>query len=688
MRRPPRRTRIVSAERSPTIACTGGGRLIALVLLAAGPTFAQQDQGPIVINPGAELQGFELQAVDLWFEFDWRRTTDEVDLDDEEARRDREDRFREILGLETDGFIGHPNLATFDFRGRFGLTQREFDLGSSNRRESSNETLLELDASMLMLQKQKINITPYVRRVETDISRQFGGSLESTIFEYGVRLTLRDDVFPTNFVYFHREQDQTDRFGDSDFEIDQDTFQLDGRVLVSSNQTIWWDYSYDDVDESGRLRTLGSFERQEANITHELKFGQDQEHNLQSRFRYFDENGDRDFEQLRLNEVLRLRHSDDLTSRIDYTGEHLDRPGGQQMSHDGQYTLQHQLFDSLFTTAQAGARYLEVDPEEFTAEEYFAALVLDYTKEAPLGTLFAGFETRYSHRDESDRGAPVRVIDAPFTFGPSDLITIRQRNLVASSIRITNVSGTILYLENVDYTVRLFGDRAEIRRILGGDIAPGQTVLISYTIGPEPGGTTETTGIGVSARYTFDEGLLTGLSPYVILFGQDERRPDIVPDDMFVENDFTDFTFGVDYNNWKLDLTVEHQIRDSDLAPFEATRLEGIYTEPLGRGSSLQFAAYYDEIDNTDADLVTRTTTFSGTWNQQFTPRLRTNLRLLWRNTDDTGGLDVEAFEQFVELNWNYHQTSVVARFRNSMIDDNNGDRMFQEIFVGLRRDF
>jgi hypothetical protein len=60
----------------------------------------------------------------------------------------------------------------------------------------------------------------------------------------------------------------------------------------------------------------------------------------------------------------------------------------------------------------------------------------------------------------------------------------------------------------------------------------------------------------------------------------------------------------------------------------------------------------------------------------------------LWRNTDDTGGLDVEAFEQFVELNWNYHQTSVVARFRNSMIDDNNGDRMFQEIFVGLRRDF
>jgi hypothetical protein len=350
---------------------------VLVTMMTATATNAQ-DEGPIVINPRPEFEGLQLDFLDLWFEFEWRRDVDEVENPDGDTTRDREDRFREILGLSTGGYLGHPNLLQLDFTGRFGLTQRDFDLGTTGQDDGVDETLIEFDTAGRFFDESKIPLTLYARRVQNDISRQFGGSLESTLMEYGARLSLRDETFPTSIHVFRLEQEEVDQLGLTSYDLGQNTVALDGRVLIDDGQTIWWDYTFDDIDQSGQLRTTGVSERHEVNATHELKFGEQQQHNLRSRFRYLDESGDFDLEQIRLHEILRYRVLENLQTWVEYTDEHIDRTDLSQLSRDIRGRFRHELFESLVTAGQIGYQRFEVDTDNFTSDELLADLDFDY----------------------------------------------------------------------------------------------------------------------------------------------------------------------------------------------------------------------------------------------------------------------------------------------------------------------
>jgi hypothetical protein len=186
-----------------------------------------------------------------------------------------------------------------------------------------------------------------------------------------------------------------------------------------------------------------------------------------------------------------------------------------------------------------------------------------------------------------------------------------------------------------------------------------------------------------------DETFLRGLSVYTIYQHQDQDR---TPAEFAAEkpdNDFTDLRYGLEYNAWKLYLKAERQIRESELSPFDSLWLEARYVEPLGRGSNLGLSATYQQIDRTDDNVRTASTTLTGTWNQRITDHLIGSLIVVYQNIDGNVGFDTQAFEQTLNLRWIYRQTEVYAQFRNA-IRDNTGadDTFFQTISVGLRREF
>jgi hypothetical protein len=666
---------------------TASAAVIAAAVVAG--TATAQEPGPVVVSPRPELEWLYFQDIDLALRLEWRRDVDEVDPQTGGTVRDVQDRFREILELGTRGFVGHPNLLQLDLRGSLWLTQRHLDLDSTGSSDNIDDTLWEYDLNGLFLQQQKFPVTVYSRRTQSDVDRVFGGSLEQTWTETGARVNVRDRRFPTNIKVFTRKLEQEDFGLDQDFTVDQNTVEADGRVQLEPTHNMWWDFSYDDIDESGDLRATRSFDRIEGNLTHTIDFGDADEHQLRSVVRVFDQSGDVDFRQFLINERLRIRASEALLAWLDYRYEDLERSTVELRRHDASANFRHTLFDSLVTTGRFGGIHQDMPTDTFESDELDAELALDYTKRVPGGTFFGTADLRWSRVWQSDRGEPIPVVGAPYTFPPSDLIIIFEENVVESSVVITDITGTIVYSRNVDYTLLVLQDRVEIRRIPGGNIAFGETVLIDYDIGPEPGGRTTTTGAGVSLRYTIDEGLLSGLSVYTRYFQQDEDRS---PEDFVagvVDNDFYDLVYGAEYNLWKLYLKAEQQIRDSDLSRLETTWLEARYVEPLGRGSSLVLSALYQQVDREDVDIRTATTTISGTWNQQITDRLRGSLILLYQNVDGNAGFDSEAFEQKLDLTWRHRLTQVYAQLRNRYRDNTGADdTFFQTIIVGVRREF
>jgi hypothetical protein len=668
---------------------------MALLVGMSGRASAQDQFSPTVINPKGRLQWFGLEEIRFAFEFDYRGEIDDVDPSSGgPATRDVEHRFREIFEIDTRSFIGHPNLVELSAFGRFGLTQRDLDLDSSPGASGSlGETLLEYDVSALFLRKQEMPFTLYTRRTETDIERQFGGSLNSVIQEHGLRLQRRSEELPFNFTYFYRTQDEDDRAFDSTFNLKQHSVLIDGLINIGLLDGLNWNYEFTSVDQSGENRATQSFDRNELNLLHTLEFGERNNNTLRSSFRYYDETGDFNFNQLRVNEVLRFRPTPNLTHWYDFIGEWNERNGQAQNLLRGSANVRHQLFDSLSTLAQVGALQFELPDDNFTSNQYYGDLALDYTKRVPLGRFDAATTFRYSVVDDTERGVAIEVPDNLFTFGLNDRVTLSGQNIVPESIRVRDATGTILYSEGPDYTLEIFADRIEIVRRLGGNIVAGQTVRVDYTIGPEPASESDTLGWSVSARYTFQEGALRGLSAFVRYLEQNETRTSVQflndPDFMPVpEEDFDEVQYGLEYNRGKFDLRAEQRIRNSTIAPFESIRLEGTYTEDIGRDSQFVLNTFFDEIDNTDIDLTTRSTTVSGSLNTRLTQNLSGNVRLLYRHTSDNQDLSTDAFEQFLSLQWNYGQTTVFARVRNSMLEDNASDRMFTTIFVGLRREF
>jgi hypothetical protein len=645
---------------------TASAAVFAAMVLACG-ALAQQQPGLVVVSPRPELKWLDFYFLDAAIELEWRRNVSQVDPQTGGTIRDTQDRFRQILELDTRGYVGHPNLLELDLSGAFWFTQRLLDLDSTATNETLNEFLFNYDFSGLFFPQQKFPVSVYTKRNQSDIDRVFGSSLEQIWTETGARLTVRDTTFPTNVHVFTRRLEQKDVGFNQNFILDQNTFDANGRVELGAAQSLWWDFSYDDIDQEGDRFLPRAFDRIEGNLTHTFDFGETEQHQLRSVFRYFDESGDFGFRQFLFNPRLRLRPNSSLQTWFDYRFEDLTRSTLELQRHDASANFRHQLYDSLVTTGRLGGIHQDIPTDSFQSNEVDADLRFDYTKRVPLGTLYGGADLNWSRIWQTERGVPIPVFGQPFSFPPTDLIIIFEENVIDTSIVVRDITGTIIYIPPF----------------------PNGDVLIDYAIGPEPAGTTTTAGAGADLRYTFDEGALRGLSVYGRYFRQDQDRSPEAFATGLVDNDFTDVVYGVEYNLWKFYFRAEQQIRDSELSPFDSTWLEGRFVQPLGRGSSVVLSANYQQIDRTDVDIRTATTTVSGRWDQQFTDQLRMSLLVLYQNIDGNVGLASEAWEQRLDLTWRLRQTLFYAQLRNRWRDNTGADdTFFQTIFVGLRREF
>ncbi|MBT8486892.1 MAG: hypothetical protein HKO59_16160 [Phycisphaerales bacterium] len=658
--------------------------MLAAPLLATA-LVAAQDGGPIVITQETPLELIHLEDIRAAFEFFGSLREDRVERPGAASVTDREQLFREVFELRSGGFIGHPNLIELDLLGRLQLEQRDVDLESTDRVGRNPEDINEFDVSGLILREGTLPVTLYARRTQTLIDRQFADTLDATTTEYGARMTLRSETMPSFFTYYHREQDQTSSLAGSDFNVDQHTVEWQTQLALDEDQRLDWDYSYDDVQESGDLRLGNTFERHDGVLTHTLDFGEKKRSDLRSTVHVVHETGRFPIDRIRVDERLRLRPTERLEYQLDYTFDQQDRPEARQDLHRGVAGIRHRLFDSLITNARAGASVFEIAETGFTSDQRFGNIDLDYTKLVPSGRLAATAAVNYNWQEDDGAGER-QITDQVEVFGLSGVVTLIGRRIDPDSIVVTDAAGVQLFREGFDYLVIPFEERVELRRVLGGDISDGAVVLVDYRIGPEPANTTETTGLGFTLRYDIEDGPLRGLALYMRYLHQDQDRrgdPGLGP-----AADAEDWTFGAEYDLANLSLLGEWRRRDSDLSPFEVTRLEARYAERLGPKSQLTFSALYRTQTDLDTDDRTSTTTISGRWREQLDRSLTASLYVLWRQEDDRRGFDSEGFEQEIDLRWRYRQLELYATLNTSFLDTETADTDFLTFRFGLRREF
>lgn len=671
-----------------------GVLFLALCGVAAGapraaraqPADQTQDGEPIIVGEREVYKPWQLDSFGAALETQaryrhYRQTT--------EGQPDRSETERYLLGrLELSGraFVGHQNL--IDLNGRVAIGWEETDISSDVPGATQNESELSLlyDVSALILREGPVPVTVYSRREERQLEREFVGPIDATNQEHGVLARIRSEDWPTFIHIYRREADQQDKRGQIDYGLTQDSVTVRTTPNLGDNQDLSLDYTLDLVDERQSNSFQNSFTRHDAQAIHTINFGRDDRSSLRSTARFYDESGLADLRRYRLDELLRLQHTDDFDTRWDLTAEDSTRHDQGQRYLRAQGQARYRLFDSLVAVGTLGANRLDVEGG-FHSTEYYADSQLQYTKQVPYGRFDAAIGAGFNRQENSEQGSPVLIADDRITLSDPTPTLISRRNVVEGSIVVTSADGTRVYAEGLDYTVEVFPSHVEIRRVVGGAIAEGETLLVDYTVGPEPSNTIDSVSGNFSVRYTLDETILQGLSGY-LNYTKVDQSVDAVDPSRFILDDVRDLRYGLDYHRGFITLQAERRHHDSTIYPYDTTRLEARYdmrTGPLGVLSASVSRDINDYPQSGDQLKLTRATLrYAG----RVAEGLDCSARLIYRDETSRLSTDLSGFEQSLDLTWRRGRTTISGSVFNGILDAETSSSLSQTFSIGIRRTF
>jgi len=647
-------------------------------------------EGPIVVGEqrprfrGLELLRLEA-AVDLWAQ--WR--ADRLMQDGQPTLTEEENLYRQTLDLSGEASIGHKNL--LNLSGNLRLAFEEDALSSDLSGTQSSTTSLNAlyDLSALILANGPVPTTAYTRRDESYFNPDFGGSIKNTVTEFGAIAQVRSDVAPTQVQVLHREQEQADRFGTGGFSSTQDSAIVHSEIRMTPNQRVAADYTFDHISQDsggGGNGFQDTYDQHDATLTHWLTFGAQSRDTLRSSLRFQERTGLYAERISRWDEELTLRHTPRLETRYYGRLENLERQGHEQRTARGSALIRHRLYESLTSTASIGGSSLDV-PGEFTSDEVFATGALDYVKRVPYGRLNAGVSLSGTHQENGARGTTVPVVNGTYVFNDPFPLTLNRRNIIPESIVVRDTTRVRVFIEGVDYTKLAFPDRVELTRVVGGAISNGQAVVIDFEVGPEPANQVDSTTGTVSVRYSITEGALKGLAAYAT-YRQLDQSVDSASPALFVLDNPRDLRYGLEYRVTDLTLTAERQHHDSDISPFDATRLQAHYNRRFSRSSLLSLGVSREEADYRFTGERVELYLATGRWSHKLAKDLDFSVHAQGRQEYHNSSPDIRGFEGGVDISWHRGQTTFYGSIYASMLDAGATSTQSQAITIGLRRAF
>jgi hypothetical protein len=424
-------------------------------------------------------------------------------------------------------------------------------------------------------------------------------------------------------------------------------------------------------------------------ILHDLIFGGDEQHRLDSFFNYVDQSGSFDFENIQLDERLRLQHLDDFLTNYELRLTDSKRDADRNKEVRGQAGFEHRLYESLVTTANIFAS--KTDSESTNSVEtqgylkqHGGTLAFNYRKKNPWGTLLSTYTAGLTRQSGNIGGI---VTDEPHTVNDPLPVILNTTNIETSSIVVTDSTGLYTYTLGDDYNIDEINGQVQLQISIPGttlpNISDGQEILVDYKVLIEPDRQEDT----LRQNFTIRERLKNGLSLYYAHRRQEEdvssKVIEITPDEYTVN------TVGTDYTNKGLFLQAEYSKEDSTQIPSTSRKIQGRYSWPVNNETNVSMRVInhwldFSEPDERDVVLFkTGAEVFS-----RLTDEYSISARADYRDEDDTRFGITRGFQISSELKYNFRQLSVLAGIEFNVLDRRNDETDSSLLYFQLKRFF
>ena len=600
-------------------------------------------------------------------------------------RKSETDVFEERLRLKTDGDIYHPDFLLFNAMLGLGLAQQSIDLDDESDRHS--ESLSDYSVFAELLRSKSYPTTFHATKSEELISRQFLGALRTERENRGASLSLRSEDWPMTFQYTtsDTEQDELSALAGDYFEREDERFRYSVSHNFSESSHLSFDFDRTNVAQ----KSPGAFNETDTDrytVLHDLIFGRDEQHRLDSFLNFVDQSGSFDFENLQWEERLRLQHRDNFLTNYRLRFADYQRDTVDNTETRGQAGFEHRLYESLITTANVFTSRTDLDAQG-DLTQHGGTVALNYRKLNPWGLLHSTYSVNLTQSDQSGGTGTGVVIDESHTATELVPVELDRTNIEISTIRVKNSFG-LLYQEGDDYTITEHNGRVWLNIItVGGAIPPnfieGQEFFVDYNFYIEPERQEDT----LRQNFTIRERFKNDLSVYYAHRRQDESisstLTEITPDEYTVN------TVGADYSHKGLFLQAEYSDEESTQIPSTSKRLHGRYSWPISQDTttSVRVSNQWVDFGQPDARDVVLFKTGAEIFSR-LTDRYDITARVDYRDEDDTRFGTTRGFQMNSELRYNYRQLNIVAGIEYNTLNRRDDEIDGSFLYIRLKRFF
>lgn len=399
--------------------------------------------------------------------------------------------------LMTHGYVYHPNLLLLDLGA--GLVFDRNSYTSDGMVTSSRATPYNITARARFLRDKPYRGGLYFERTNDSQAVGPAQSLSTQNKRYGVDFSLLAPVTPVTLNLsanrFHTLGKGAEQVIDD--RIDEVNFRAE-RIFRGVGESRFRYQAIKDDSRSGSLglpirATRSRTER--ADLDTSLAFGARKEYELThsvslNTLNYTaDEDTAVDSRQLRFNLQLRGRPATDLQTHARYQVDHNDQraQASRQTSRVEALNagLSYQPSPELGGALEA-SETLERSSVLSSSQLGFNGSVR-YRYALPLGELTAGYGVNYLWRDQIAVEPVAHVVGERVTLAGTNPVTLRNPQVIAGSVVVSNVQRTQVFVEGNDYVLSQIGLNTRIQRLIGGNILDGQEVVIDYDF--DTGGT-------------------------------------------------------------------------------------------------------------------------------------------------------------------------------------------------------
>jgi hypothetical protein len=149
----------------------------------------------------------------------------------------------------------------------------------------------------------------------------------------------------------------------------------------------------------------------------------------------------------------------------------------------------------------AGAHAGNTQATQFSTRSSGVDASTQYTKPLAIGTGTVNYSVRYDKLDQTASDPVTSVVGERVALTQTQWASLVHSNVIVSSIKVFNLSRTVVYTYPDDYLIDQIGNRTRLRISISSLITDGEEVLVDYTY--DNGGTYGSAQVDQSLGFTW-----------------------------------------------------------------------------------------------------------------------------------------------------------------------------------------